>query len=332
MQPAATASAMGGNMKRHAWVWLAAACIEGWSTLASADALLPYSIALQNFGTTPQTTAFTFAGPYSGGPYSAVAANFNAVLTDTAGDGATLGFSVANSVNGSAIPALDTSGTCSVAAGPALGASTCIGGGGGVSASAPVDVGDGALISDHVLFTLSQGDAFALVSFSLFSGPSAPQLVGGAISAQNVSNAPTLFDITISALSTGRHTEADTVFIGVLMDLMGDGASVSFTNETKVGANVVSALTLSGSCAFDADALAIGSCPANVALAAGVAGFAASATGTFQTELELTLSPGDAAALTGGLRLFNANAVPEPGTLLLVGCALATLAWRRRRR
>jgi hypothetical protein len=284
--------------------------------------------------TTPVSAIFTTVSAYNDGPHNAAAANFGGVLRDRGADGASLTYNVTNSVNGTPIPGLGLSGSCTIPGGSLAQATGC-----GISASAGsastnVTVGVGTQIQQHLRFVLNPLDGIAANTLAVLSGGTASaELFGGSAIARNTNASPVTVDFLFAGTTTDRHTSATSDFIGVLMDGGGDGVTLDYTLETLINGSAVAALTQSGTCAFGPGAiLTTGGCLGNVTVAPASTSFASAAAGNFSAQVDFTLSGGDSFAGIGALRLFNApTAVPEPQTIALLACGLLILLPFRRR-
>ena len=304
-----------------------------WSVSHIHAALLQHQSSVFNTGSSPLTGSITTSNVYSDGPHNAAAANFSAVLRDGGSDGASLSYTVTNSVNSTPIPGLTISGSCSIAGGSFAQVTSCGAGSTPAGATTLVTVGQGSLVTQHVQFTLGALDSAALTSLAVLSGGAgSAEIFGGTAGATNPTASPLTFDFSFSGFTADRHTSASSDFVAALMDGAGDGIEFDYLVETLINGTAVAALTLSGTCSLGAgEPLTAEGCPGNFTLAAVTTAFASPASGTLSSEVAFTLSAGDTFGAVGGLRLFSTNSVPEPGGIALcVTGLLALFALRRR--
>lgn len=317
-------------MGRRAWIF-AAIFLLGLITAPAMAVTLHAALAVTDFGS-PSVFGFSFGSPYAGGPYDAMAANVGGTLGDFSGDGASLTGSLVGKVDGITVITIPLSTT--IAAG-SVGAidSVPTGAGPAGSASSGISTGVGGMLTQNLSFTLSGGgDLASLILVGVLSGGQTPFAMMNSIAVNDLGS-PSSFGFGFSQPFEGQYDFLSVGFMGALMDGTIDGAALTNLHiETLIDGTEVAAVDLTGNYATSPGQLSISGFPSGTAFGpAQVASYAAPASGLMSLDLNFTLSGGgDNASLVAGMELFNAQVVPEPATLSLLGIALLGVAARRR--
>ncbi len=171
-------------------------------------------------------------------------------------------------------------------------------------------------------------ETFSLEQFTFSFDPDPNVVLFFAI--QNTQATTQTFTVTaaVPVAAVGPGLTLNGSIAGSLTDTAGDGATLGDATGAPLYAAIIDANPLRS--LLDAPQSITTTTSQTIGPAAfGPEAFAGSAASFIAVQIQFTLSPGDLASFTS---VFNVTAVPEPGTVMLLGSGIVGIAASRRRR